>query len=102
MNTPNAWMNPWVAEWATVAVYGDVRALSTHASFEPLSIGRGDASVKLSLLFRTASQHMVPVTQTARHRNRAFIGSQPDTTHSIASAFLTESELGGITQNNIS
>ena len=25
--------------------YGDVRALSTHASLEPLSIGRGDASV---------------------------------------------------------
>jgi len=24
--------------------YGDVRALSTHASFEPLSIGHGDAS----------------------------------------------------------
>jgi hypothetical protein len=20
MNTPNAWMNPWIAEWATVAV----------------------------------------------------------------------------------
>ena len=28
----------------TVAVTGDVRALSTHASFEPLSIGHGDAS----------------------------------------------------------
>jgi len=24
--------------------YGDVRPLSTHASLEPLSIGRGDAS----------------------------------------------------------
>jgi len=41
-------------------------------------------------------EHMVPVTRAARHRNRAFVAPSLITTHSIASALLTESEPAGI------
>ena len=44
MNTPNAVDEASGRGMGNGRGYGDVRALSTHASLEPLSIGRGDAS----------------------------------------------------------